>query len=114
VSISPLALKVVRRIDALSEIERGINGSNAEDCRSVRQALGQPLVNDLEAHRRAEHPKLSHESDLAKAIDDMLTRWPVFTRFLDDGLVSSSNIAAERGIALGRNSRLFAGSDRGR
>jgi hypothetical protein len=46
----------------------------------------------------------------------MLKRWPTFTRFLDDGRVCLSNNAAERGlrgIALGRKSWLFAGSDRG-
>lgn len=46
----------------------------------------------------------------------MLTRWPAFTRFLDNGRICLSNNAAERalgGIALGRRSRLFAGSNRG-
>ena len=41
---------------------------------------------------------------------------PAFTRFLDDGRICLSNNAAERGlrgIALGRKSWLFAGSDRG-
>jgi hypothetical protein len=40
----------------------------------------------------------------------------VFTRFLDDGRICLTNNAAERalrGIALGRKSWLFAGSDRG-
>ena len=39
-----------------------------------------------------------------------------FTRFLDDGRICLTNNAAERalrGIALGRKSWLFAGSDRG-
>src|SRR5947209_13997289 len=46
----------------------------------------------------------------------ILKRWTSFTRFLDDGRVCLSNNAAERalrGIALGRKSWLFAGSDRG-
>jgi hypothetical protein len=114
--ISPLALDVVQRIDALFEIERGINGSSADDRRAVRQELSRPLVNDLEALLRAERPRLSRGSDLTKAMDYMLKRWPAFTRFLDDGRVCLSNNAAERGlrgIALGRKSWLFAGSDRG-
>src|SRR5207253_10452550 len=48
--------------------------------------------------------------------DYLLKRWPAFTRFLDDGQICLSNNAAERalrGIALGRKSWLFAGSDRG-
>jgi transposase len=49
-------------------------------------------------------------------MDYMLKRWTVFTRFLDDGRICLSNNAAERGvrgIALGRKSWLFCGSDRG-
>jgi hypothetical protein len=46
----------------------------------------------------------------------MLKRREAFTRFLDDGRICLTNNAAERalrGIALGRKSWLFAGSDRG-
>ena len=114
--ISPLALEVVRRIDAMFEIERGINGKSTEERRAVRQNLSRPFIADLEAFLRAERPKLSRGNDLAKAMDYMLKRWPAFTRFLDDGRVCLSNNAAERGlrgIALGRKSWLFAGSDHG-
>jgi transposase len=114
--ISPLALEIVRHMDRLFEIERGINGKSSDERHAVRQNLSRPLVDDLETRMRAERPKLSRGSDLAKAIDYMLKRWPAFTRFLDDGRVCISNNAAERGlrgIALGRKSWLFAGSDRG-
>ncbi len=114
--ISPLALEIVQRMDRLFEIERGINGKSAGERRAVRQALSRPHVDELEARMRAERPRLSRGSDLAKAIDYMLKRWPAFTRFLDDGRICVSNNAAERGlrgIALGRKSWLFAGSDRG-
>jgi transposase len=114
--LSPLALEAVRRIDALFDIERTINGQSAERRRQVRQELSAPLVADLEHWLREERPKLSRGNDLAKAIDYMLKRWPAFTRFLDNGRICLSNNAAERavrGIALGRKSWLFAGSDRG-
>jgi transposase len=114
--ISPLALEAVRRIDALFDIERSINGQSAERRRAVRQELGAPLVADLERWLREQRPKLSRGNDLSKAMDYMLKRWPAFTRFLDDGRICLSNNAAERalrGIALGRKSWLFAGSDRG-
>ncbi len=114
--ISPLALEIVQRMDRLFEIERGINGKSADERRAIRQELSRPLVAELEARMRAERPKLSRGSDLAKSMDYMLKRWPAFTRFLDDGRVCMSNNAAERalrGIALGRKSWLFAGSDRG-
>jgi transposase len=114
--LSPLALEAVRRIDALFDIERAINGQSAEHRRQVRQEASAPLVADLERWLREERPKLSRGNDLAKAMDYVLKRWPAFTRFLDDGRICLSNNAAERalrGIALGRKSWLFAGSDRG-
>jgi hypothetical protein len=114
--ISPLALEAVRRIDALFEIERAINGQSLERRRAVRQELSAPLIVDLERWLRQERPKLSRHAESAKAIDYMLKRWPAFTRFLDDGRICLSNNAAERalrGFALGRRSWLFAGSERG-
>ncbi len=114
--ISPLALEAARRIDALLEIERAINGQDAERRCQVRQELSAPLVADLQRGLREERPKLSRGNDLAKAMDYLLKRWTAFTRFFDDGRICLSNNAAERalrGIALGRKSWLFAGSDRG-
>jgi transposase len=114
--ISPLALEAVRRIDALFEIERSINGDSAERRRAVRQELSAPLIADLEAWMHEHRPKLSRGNDLAKAMDYILKRRAAFTLFLDDGRVCLTNNAAERalrGIALGRKSWLFAGSDRG-
>jgi len=114
--ISPLALEVVRRIDQLFEIERAINGQSPERRRAVRQELSAPLVANLEAWMREQRAKLSRSNDVAKAMDYMLKRWIAFTRFLDDGRICLSNNAAERGvrgIALGRKSWLFCGSDRG-
>ena len=101
--ISPLALEAVRRIDALFEIERAINGQSADQRKAVRQEQSAPLVADLAAWMRTERAKLSRGNDIAKAIDYMLKRWTAFTRFLDDGRVCLSNNAAERalrGIAM--------------
>jgi transposase len=114
--ISPIALEVVRRIDALFEIERTINGLDPEERRRIRQERSAPLVASLKTRMREERAKLSRGNDLAKAMDYMLKRWPSFTRFLEDGRLCLTNNAAERalrGIALGRKSWLFAGSDRG-
>jgi transposase len=114
--ISPLALEMVRRIDALFEIERSIAGQSAEERLAVRQQLSRSLVEDLEAWMREQRAKLSRGNDIAKAMDYMLKRWNAFTRFLEDGRIDLSNNAAERalrGIAMGRKSWLFAGSDRG-
>ena len=48
---------------------------------------------------REQRAKLSRGNDVAKAMDYMLKRWTVFTRFLDDGRICLSNNAAERGSA---------------
>jgi transposase len=115
-AISPLAVEAVGRIDALFEIERSINGESAERRWAVRQELSAPLVANLEGWLREHRAKLSRGNDLARAMDYILKRWPAFTRFLDDGRICLSNNAAERalrGIALGRKSWLFAGSDCG-
>ncbi|WP_166143247.1 IS66 family transposase [Methylosinus sp. RM1] len=116
IPLSPIAVEIVRRIDALFAIERSINGKSAGERLAVRRASSRPLVDALEVYLREQLAKLSRGHDLAKAIQYMLKRWPAFTRFLDDGRVCLSNNAAERGlrgIALGRKSWLFCGSDRG-
>jgi transposase len=116
ITLSPIAIEVVRRIDALFEIERPINGKSADERRVVRQALSKPLVEELRLYLTEQRTQLSRGHDLAKAIDYILRRWTAFTLFLDDGRVCLSNNAAERalrGIALGRKSWLFCGSDRG-
>src|SRR5271154_6086374 len=116
IALSPMAIEIVRRIDALFDIERPINGKSAQERRAARQELSKPLVEELRVYMREQRAKLSRGNDLAKAIDYILKRWAAFTLFLDDGRVCLSNNAAERalrGIALGRKSWLFAGSDRG-
>jgi transposase len=114
--ISPIAFEAVRRIDALFDIEREINGLSAARRLAARQERSIPLVAALEGWMRAERARLSRHAAVAKAIDYMLTRWPSFSRFLEDGRICLSNNAAERalrGLALGRKSWLFAGSERG-
>ena len=114
--IAPLAFAAVQRIDAIFDIEREINGRSIEERLAVRRARVAPLVYELETWMRAERARLSRHSDVAKAMNYMLTRWDTFTRFLHDGRICLTNNAAERalrGIALGRKSWLFAGSDRG-
>ena len=116
--ISPIAFEAVKRIDRLFGIEREISGLDAAARVEARQRLSAPLVGDLEAWLRSERARLSKHAKVAKAIDYLLSsaHWPGFTRFLQDGRVCLSNNCAERslrGVALGRKSWLFAGSERG-
>ena len=116
VAKAPLAIEAVRRIDAIFAAERAINGRPAEERLTARRERIAPLVADLEAWMRTERARFSRHSDVAKAMDYILKRWPAFARFLDDGRICLTNNAAERalrGIAVGRKNWLFAGSDRG-
>jgi transposase len=115
-AIAPLAVEAVQRIDALFDVERGINGLGADARLAARAESSAPLVAEFEAWMRAERARLSRHAPVAKAMEYMLKRWPGFTRFLEDGRICLTNNAAERalrGIALGRKAWLFAGSDRG-
>jgi len=115
-AISPIALEAVKRIDALFDIERGINGQSAEQRLRVRKEQSAPLVAALETWLREQRSRLSSASSVAGPIDYMLRRWDRFVRFLHDGRICLTNNAAERalrGFALGRKSWLFAGSERG-
>jgi transposase len=91
-TISPIAFQAVQKFDAIFMLERSINGLSPEQRVAARH------------------------NEVAKAMDYMLKRIDIFTRFLEDGRICLSNNAAERelrGIALGRKCWLFAGSDRG-
>jgi transposase len=116
VQISPLALEAVRRIDIVFDIERAINGKSLEERHAVRQELAAPVVAELENWMRQKRAQLSRHDAVGKVMDYMLRDWAAFARFLGDGRICITNNAAERslrGIALGRKSWLFLGSDRG-
>jgi transposase len=114
--IYPIALEAVQRLDALFDIERGINGKAPAERLAVRQELSAPLMAELHTWLTEQVAKLSRGHDLTKACFYMLKRWDAFTRFLDDGRICLTNNAAERAlrcIPLGRKAWLFCGSDRG-
>jgi transposase len=115
-TISPIAFEAVQKFDAIFTLERSINGLSPEERVGARRKDIAPLVSDLIEWMREQRAKLSRHNEVAKAMDYLLKRVDVFTRFLEDGRICLSNNAAERvlrGIALGRKSWLFAGSDRG-
>lgn len=80
-----------KRIDALFDIERGINGHSAEERLHVRKEQSAPLLAALEAWLREQRARLSNSSSVAKPIDYMLRRWDRFARFIDDGRICLTN-----------------------
>ncbi len=114
--VSPIALEAVRRLDALFEIGRAINGRSADERRAVRQERSKSLLDDMHGWLLRERETLSRSSEVLKPMNCMIRRWDDFVRFLDDGRICLSNNAAERalrGIALGRRNWTFAGCMRG-
>ena len=113
IPLSPIAIEVVRRIDALFAIEREINGQSPEERLAVRRAESRTLVDDLMTSVREQAARLSRGHDLVKAVQYMLNRWPAFTLFLDDGRVCISTDGADkressaRGSGHGRSSGWF-------
>src|SRR3954464_12340621 len=86
-SRAPLAVEAVRRIDAIFDAERAINGLPADQRLAVRQQSTARVVTELETWIRENRGKLSRHSPVAKAMDYMLVRWETFTRFLSDGRI---------------------------
>ncbi|WP_459178789.1 IS66 family transposase, partial [Sinorhizobium meliloti] len=97
-AISPVALEAVKRIDALFDIERDINGLAADERLQRRQKDSRPLVDELQTWLRTERTKLSRSSPVTEPIDYMLKRWDGFTSFLGDGRICLTNNAAERAL----------------
>jgi transposase len=116
--ISPVALEAVKKIDAIFDIERQINGLDVASRPDAQHRLVRPLVEDLHDWMQAEQGTMSKQNPVAKAIAYMFKkdRWDAFTLFLNDARICLTNNVAERvfrGITLGRKAWLFAGSERG-
>ena len=98
IALSPIAIEVVRRIDALFEIERTINGKSAEERLAVRRTLSRPLVDALHTFMREQACAALARTRPRQGDQYILKRWAAFTLFLEDGRVCLSNNAAERGL----------------
>jgi len=113
---SPIAADALQRIGALYAIESEIRGRPPDERSAIRQSRAGPLLESLRGWLRETLSRVSKKSELAKAISYVLTRWPAFTRYRDDGRIEMDNNAAERSlrtVALGRKNYLFCGSDAG-
>jgi hypothetical protein len=72
----------VKRIDAIFDIERAINGPDATERLAARQELVAPLVAELERWMRNQRAGLAPHNPVAGALDYMLKDWSSFTRFV--------------------------------
>ena len=83
--ISPITAEAVRRIDAIFDAERAVNGRSSVERFAMRQEIAAPLVTELEQWLRSQRAALARHNPVAGAIDYMLKDWAAFTRFLGDG-----------------------------
>ncbi len=74
----------MQRLDALFDIERGINGKSPAERLATGQELSPQLMADLFTWLTEQVAKLLRGPDLTKACFFMLTPWDAFTCFLAD------------------------------
>ncbi|KAA0219186.1 MAG: IS66 family transposase [Lautropia sp.] len=110
---STLAEEALKLYGRLYEIERELEGLDAQERQRRRQLEARPVADTLHAWLLAQRQRVPDGSATAKAIDYSLTRWAALMRYLDDGTLPPDNNRIEnliRPIALGRSNWLFAGS----
>jgi transposase len=113
---SPVAEEALKRIGELYGIEKAIRGRPPDERLRIRQARARPILDSMKSWFEDRLLKLSAKSDVTKAVNYALNRWPALTRYCTGGGLEIDNNAAERalrGVALGRKNYLFAGSDTG-
>ncbi len=110
---STLAAGALTLFCKLYEVERDLQGLDADERRRQRERRARPVAELLHAWLLTQRQKVPAGSATARAIDYSLGRWEALTRYLGDGAVPIDNNRVEnliRPIALGRSNWLFAGS----
>jgi transposase len=110
---STLAAEALTLFGKLYDVERDLQGLDAEERRRQRKLHAQPVAKLLHEWLLAQRQKVPAGSATARAIDYSLGRWKALTRYLENGAVPIDNNRVEnliRPIALGRSNWLFAGS----
>ena len=113
---SPIAEEALERIGQLYGIEAEIRGRPPNERQEVRNKRAGPLLESLEQWFQKSLSKLSRKSDVTRAVNYTLGRWPALLLYSTDGRLEIDNNAAERSlraVALGRKNYMFAGSDSG-
>jgi transposase len=91
-------------------------GIVGEDLRLLRQQGAAPVLIELHAYLLKIREEVLPKSPAGQAVNYALKNWPALTRYCQDGGLAIDNNHTERslrGIAVGRRTWLFVGSDRG-
>jgi len=112
----PVAQAILARINRLFDLEKRVQGLDAEERLRRRQAEAVPLLESLHALLVGHKAKLLPRHPLAEAIQYILNQWSALTLFTTDPAVPIHNNLAEqqmKRIALLRKNALFVATPRG-
>jgi transposase len=113
VSKAAVALSKIRK---LYVVEQRIADLPAPEKLQRRQALAQPILDDLKAWLNKNESRVPKDSHTFKAIQYAQNQWEYLVGYLNDGRLHISNALAENAIrpfAVGRKNWLFADTSRG-
>ncbi|WP_275100507.1 IS66 family transposase [Sedimenticola hydrogenitrophicus] len=113
VSKADVAIGKIRKLYA---IEKRIDDLDPEQKTAKRQALAEPVLDDLKAWMEANQRRVPKDSLTWKAINYTLNQWELLIGYCEDGRLRISNAMAENAIrpfAVGRRAWLFADTSRG-
>ena len=94
---SQLAGEALKLFGALYDMEREVQGLDADERVRIRQLRARPIGDTLKQWLILHRQKVPDGSATAKAIDYSLNRWPALVRFLDDGALPIDKVEKWRG-----------------
>lgn len=110
---SPVAKVALDTLRELYKLERKIKHRSADKKCQWRQRYAKPRLDAFHQWLLLQQTQTAPNSELRKALDYALKRWPALLCYLDDGRVPIDNNRTEnciRPVAVGRKNGLFAGS----
>ena len=113
---APIPEEALRRIAALYETKRNIQGQSLGARQAARQERSKPLIDVMHGWLEDKKRRMFSGSPTLAAINYALGYWRGLTCFLDDGRIDLDNNSVERSmrtVALQRKNALFAGHDLG-
>ena len=111
-----MAEEAIKWIRKLYQIEDLARGKQQDERVAIRQEHAKPIFDEFEIWLKAQLPKISGKTPMAKAIRYALKRLPKARPYLDHGFLELDNNTAERAVrpvTLGRKNYLFMGSEAG-
>ena len=112
----PRALTALAYFRLLYDIEREAKGQSNEARRAIREERTRSVLERFRRWLDAQSVVVLPKSPIGQAVSYTRSNWEALTRFVDSGILSIDNNAAERAlrpVVIGRKNYLFAGSDAG-